>query len=90
MSRFALSRKEEESIIALCRTEALRACESQVGQGRTVSVSWACREEFKAMQKCMAPHMSEDKIDAAKVRFFREGGVPKPKPPPSQAGSTPP
>ncbi|GAA5929918.1 hypothetical protein JCM10213_002821 [Rhodosporidiobolus nylandii] len=96
MSRFALSRKEEESIIALCRTEALRACESQVGrfsacaEGRTVSVSWACREEFKAMQKCMAPHMSEDKIDAAKVRFFREGGVPKPKPPPSQAGSTPP
>ncbi|GAA6037870.1 hypothetical protein JCM8097_005079 [Rhodosporidiobolus ruineniae] len=89
MSRFALSRKEEEKIIALCKTEALRACEIDVSrfsacaEGRTVSVSWACRQEFKAMQACMAPHMSEEKIDAAKVRFFREGGVPTPRPAPS-------
>ncbi|GAA5971861.1 hypothetical protein JCM11641_001545 [Rhodosporidiobolus odoratus] len=93
MSRFALSRKEEESIIALCRTEALRSCETQVSrfsacaEGRTISVSWSCREQFREMQKCMSPHMSEEKIDAAKVRFFREGGVPKPKPAPSQVAA---
>ncbi|GAA6046377.1 hypothetical protein JCM3770_004890 [Rhodotorula araucariae] len=90
MSRFALSRKEEEAIVSLCRTEALRACESDVAkfsacsEGRTISVTWACREQFRAMQRCMSPHMSEDKLDAAKRRFFQEGGVPKPAPPPSQ------
>ncbi|BGP47171.1 hypothetical protein JCM10450v2_003023 [Rhodotorula kratochvilovae] len=91
MSRFALSRKEEEAIVSLCRTEALRACEVDVAQfsacseGRTISVTWACRKQFRAMQKCMAPHMSEDKLDAAKRRFFQEGGVPKPAPPPTKA-----
>ncbi|GAA5904756.1 hypothetical protein JCM6882_008366 [Rhodosporidiobolus microsporus] len=84
MSRFAISRKEEESIITFCRTEALRACEVEVArfsacaEGRTISVSWACRKQFSEMQKCMIPHMSEEKLDAAKLRFFREGGLPKP------------
>ncbi|BGP31211.1 hypothetical protein JCM10296v2_002975 [Rhodotorula toruloides] len=86
MSRFALSRKEEEAIVALCKTEALRACEADVAnfsacaQGRTVSVAWSCREQFRAMQACMKPHMSEEKIDAAKRRFFQQGGLPKPAP----------
>ncbi|BGP39071.1 hypothetical protein JCM10449v2_003009 [Rhodotorula kratochvilovae] len=86
MSRFALSRKEEEAIVSLCRTEALRACEVDVAQfsacseGRTISVTWACRKQFRAMQ-----NMSEDKLDAAKRRFFQEGGVPKPAPPPTKA-----
>ncbi|GAA5889750.1 hypothetical protein JCM8208_001122 [Rhodotorula glutinis] len=90
MSRFALSRKEEEAIISLCRTEALRACEIDVSnfsacsEGRTISVTWACRDQFKAMQRCMSPHMSEDKLDAAKRRFFQEGAVPKPAPLPSK------
>ncbi|GAA5854573.1 hypothetical protein JCM8547_004892 [Rhodosporidiobolus lusitaniae] len=84
MSRFALSRKEEEAIEKLCKAEALRACQIQVAnfstcaEGRTVSVTWACRKQFKEMQACMSPHMSEEKLDAAKVRFFREGGVPTP------------
>lgn len=30
MSRFALSRKEEDSILSLCRTEALKACQAEV------------------------------------------------------------
>ncbi|GAA5822024.1 hypothetical protein JCM11251_004830 [Rhodosporidiobolus azoricus] len=83
MSRFAISRKEEEKIIEHCKTEALRACEAQVvkftdcAAGRTISVSWACRKQFAEMNKCMIPHMSEEKIDAAKLRFFREGGLPK-------------
>ncbi|BGP39041.1 hypothetical protein JCM10450v2_002998 [Rhodotorula kratochvilovae] len=82
MSRFALSRKEEEAIVSLCRTEALQF--SACSEGRTISVTWACRKQFRAMQKCMAPHMSEDKLDAAKRRFFQEGGVPKPAPPPTK------
>ena len=30
MSRFALSRKEEDTILSLCRTEALKACQAEV------------------------------------------------------------
>jgi hypothetical protein len=76
---------------------------SSCAEGRTVSVSWSCRQQFKEMQECMKPQfvlftpffslssrcfddscriptsfnpysMSEEKIDAAKVRWFREGG----------------
>ncbi|GAA5986896.1 hypothetical protein JCM10908_000943 [Rhodotorula pacifica] len=90
MSRFALSRKEEDSILSLCRTEALKACQTEVGnfsacsEGRTVSVTWACRKQFRAMQNCMSPHMSEEKLDEAKRRFFREGGLPKDAVPPTK------
>ncbi|POY74153.1 hypothetical protein BMF94_2965 [Rhodotorula taiwanensis] len=94
MSRFALSRKEEDSILSLCRTEALRACQTEVSnfsacsEGRTISVTWACREQFRAMQNCMSPHcfnsMSEAKLDEAKRRFFREGGLPKEATPPQK------
>ncbi|GAA5837787.1 hypothetical protein JCM5353_008283 [Sporobolomyces roseus] len=78
MSRYALSRKEEEKIIAECKSNAIKQCDEVVREftdcasGRTISVSWACRGPFKAMQNCMKPHMSEDKLDAAKRRWFQD------------------
>ncbi|GAA5927546.1 uncharacterized protein JCM15063_005929 [Sporobolomyces koalae] len=78
MSRYALSRKEEEKIIAECKSNAIKQCDAVVrdftdcAAGRTISVSWACRSQFKEMQKCMKPHMSEEKLDAAKRKWFQE------------------
>ncbi|GAA5892922.1 uncharacterized protein JCM6883_007514 [Sporobolomyces salmoneus] len=78
MSRYALSRKEEEKIIAECKSQAIKQCDEVVREftdcaaGRTISVSWACRGPFKAMQNCMKPHMSEEKLDAAKRKWFQE------------------
>ncbi|CEQ40508.1 SPOSA6832_02122, partial [Sporobolomyces salmonicolor] len=86
MSRYALSRKEEEGIVAQCRSDAIRQCEPVVAafttcaEGRTISVSWACRSQFKEMQKCMSPLMSEDRIDAAKRKWFQEAAQAKPPP----------
>ncbi|GAA6063953.1 hypothetical protein JCM10212_004908 [Sporobolomyces blumeae] len=78
MSRYALSRKEEEKIIAECKSNAIKQCDPDVraftdcASGKTISVSWLCRTQFKNMQNCMKPHMSEDKIDAAKRKWFQE------------------
>lgn len=38
MSRFALSRKEEDTILSLCRTEALKACQAEVASQSPTTV----------------------------------------------------
>ncbi|KAI5474983.1 cytochrome c oxidase biogenesis protein Cmc1-like protein [Pseudohyphozyma bogoriensis] len=77
-ARFALSRSEEDKLVKKCQSEALKLCEKPVGaftkcaEGRTVTVAWSCRTEFKAMQDCMAIYMTQDRIDDAKMKFLKE------------------
>ncbi|KDE09089.1 hypothetical protein MVLG_00806 [Microbotryum lychnidis-dioicae p1A1 Lamole] len=81
--QYALSRNEEAKVLAQCKIDALRHCEvetasfSECAEGRTVSVAWKCRQQFRVMQACMAVHMTEEKQDQAKLRYLedRRGGV---------------
>ncbi|KAM0746527.1 hypothetical protein T439DRAFT_329637 [Meredithblackwellia eburnea MCA 4105] len=76
--RFALSRAEEAKVLKEHQANALKLCEVDVqafascAQGRTISVTWSCRTQFKQMQACMAQYMTPDKIDEAKLHFLRE------------------
>ncbi|SCZ98710.1 BZ3500_MvSof-1268-A1-R1_Chr7-1g09247 [Microbotryum saponariae] len=49
-----------------------RTAFSECAQGRTVSVAWKCRQQFRVMQA-----MTEEKQDQAKLRYLenRRGGV---------------
>ncbi|KAM6498227.1 hypothetical protein JOM56_006175 [Amanita muscaria] len=55
----ALSRREEETLLKATKARALKECDSVVkefaacAEGRTVSVSWACRDKLKVVQDCM-------------------------------------
>ncbi|SCV70895.1 BQ2448_3657 [Microbotryum intermedium] len=76
--QYALSRNEEAKVLAQCKIDALRHCEveaatfSECADGRTVSVAWKCRKQFRAMQA-----MTEEKQDQAKLRYLqdRRGGI---------------
>ncbi|KAI0257585.1 hypothetical protein BJV78DRAFT_1116396 [Lactifluus subvellereus] len=54
-----LSRREEDTLLKTTKAQALKECDSLVkafadcAAGRTVSVAWACREKFQAVQECM-------------------------------------
>ncbi|KAF8581060.1 hypothetical protein K439DRAFT_1355155 [Ramaria rubella] len=54
-----LSRREEEALLKSTKARALKECDHVVKEfaecatGRTISVSWACREQHKEVQKCM-------------------------------------
>ncbi|KAI9572851.1 hypothetical protein HD554DRAFT_2014585 [Boletus coccyginus] len=55
----ALSRREEETLLKTTKARALKECDpvvkefAQCAQGRTLSVAWACRHKYKALQECM-------------------------------------
>ncbi|KAA1468165.1 hypothetical protein DENSPDRAFT_857121 [Dentipellis sp. KUC8613] len=54
-----LSRREEETLMKTTKARALRECDpivkefAECATGRTVSVAWACRAKYKAIQDCM-------------------------------------
>ncbi|KAI9460910.1 hypothetical protein BJY52DRAFT_1117568 [Lactarius psammicola] len=54
-----LSRREEDTLLKTTKAHALKGCDPLVkafadcAAGRTVSVAWACREKFKAVQDCI-------------------------------------
>ncbi|KAG2752298.1 hypothetical protein P692DRAFT_20724051 [Suillus brevipes Sb2] len=55
----ALSRREEDTLLKTTKARALAECDPIVKEfancatGRTVSVAWACRDKYKALQECM-------------------------------------
>ncbi|KAG2129891.1 hypothetical protein DEU56DRAFT_816047 [Suillus clintonianus] len=55
----ALSRREEDTLLKTTKSRALAECDPVVKEfadcatGRTLSVAWACRGKYKALQECM-------------------------------------
>ncbi|KAG0708990.1 hypothetical protein DFH29DRAFT_794373 [Suillus ampliporus] len=55
----ALSRREEDTLLKTTKARALAECDTIVKEfadcatGRTLSVAWACRGKYKALQECM-------------------------------------
>ncbi|KAG1783819.1 hypothetical protein EV702DRAFT_957600 [Suillus placidus] len=55
----ALSRREEDTLLKTTKARALAECDAIVKEfadcatGRTLSVAWACRDKYKALQECM-------------------------------------
>ncbi|KAH8100601.1 hypothetical protein BXZ70DRAFT_893158 [Cristinia sonorae] len=54
-----LSRREEETLLKSTKARALKECDpvvkefAECASGRTISVAWACRGKYKALQECM-------------------------------------
>ncbi|PCH33513.1 hypothetical protein WOLCODRAFT_61139 [Wolfiporia cocos MD-104 SS10] len=54
-----LSRREEETLLKTAKTKALKECDTVVKEfadcatGRTLTVAWACKDKYKAVQDCM-------------------------------------
>ncbi|KIP12610.1 hypothetical protein PHLGIDRAFT_61642 [Phlebiopsis gigantea 11061_1 CR5-6] len=54
-----LSRREEETLAKTTKEQALKECDpvvkafAECATGRILSVAWACRDKYKAVQECM-------------------------------------
>ncbi|EIW72724.1 hypothetical protein M231_07205 [Tremella mesenterica] len=72
----ALSRREEESVMELAKSQALKACDDLVrafahcAEGRTFSLPFACRTHLNAMQGCMREYMTQDRLDDMKLDYI--------------------
>ncbi|EHS63921.1 hypothetical protein MJO28_003649 [Puccinia striiformis f. sp. tritici] len=71
-----LSRREEDEFQKRIKLAALKQCDPVVAafascsSTRTISVAWACRKEWKAVQECMQIHMTEEKLDLARREYM--------------------
>ncbi|GJE85989.1 cytochrome C oxidase biogenesis Cmc1-like protein [Phanerochaete sordida] len=73
----ALSRREEEALVKTTKEKALKECDpvvkafAECATGRTVSVAWACRSKYKAVQDCMAIHNGPERLATVREEYLR-------------------
>ncbi|KAG8981561.1 hypothetical protein FRB94_009452 [Tulasnella sp. JGI-2019a] len=73
-----LSRREEEALVKATKTRALKECEGLVTEfancatGRTVSVVWACKDQLRAMQTCVAQYTNPDNMDDLRADYMKQ------------------
>lgn len=71
-----LSRREEDEFQKRIKLKALEHCDPLVAafascsSSRTISVAWACRQEWKAVQTCMKEYMTEEKVDEVRREYM--------------------
>eukprot|EP00163_Fabomonas_tropica_P011268 TRINITY_DN2191_c0_g1_i2.p2 TRINITY_DN2191_c0_g1~~TRINITY_DN2191_c0_g1_i2.p2 ORF type:complete len:106 (+),score=19.69 TRINITY_DN2191_c0_g1_i2:124-441(+) len=72
--RRGLKDMEKNAIIENMKKEAMKECKpfvdafAECAQGRTLSVAWACRPAFRAMNKCVEDYNTVDRLE----RMFNE------------------
>ncbi|GMK60035.1 hypothetical protein CspeluHIS016_0902520 [Cutaneotrichosporon spelunceum] len=72
----ALSRREEEDVQAQLKKDALAACSDLVrefadcARGRTITMPFKCGAQHEAMNACTKVHMTEERLDAAKLDYI--------------------
>ncbi|KAI0702503.1 hypothetical protein BC835DRAFT_1411054 [Cytidiella melzeri] len=73
----ALSRREEDALIKATKARALKECDPVVkafadcAEGRTITVAWACKEKYKAVQECMLEFTGAGPMSVARQEYLR-------------------
>ncbi|KAF8995498.1 hypothetical protein BDQ17DRAFT_1365697 [Cyathus striatus] len=73
----ALSRREEEALLKTTKARALKECDLVVkafadcASGRTISVTWACRDKLKVVQDCMVQFTGPEPMEKVRVEYLR-------------------
>jgi len=81
----ALSRREEDTLQRSAKARALKECDAIVqdfaecATGRTVSVAWACRDKYSAVQNCMLRFTGPDAMDTVRKEYLRLRDQPSPQ-----------
>lgn len=72
-----LSRREEETLAKTTKEQALKECDpvvkafAECATGRILSVAWACRDKYKAVQECMVIHNTPERLAIVKEEYLR-------------------
>jgi len=73
----ALSRREEDALLKSTKARALKECDSLVkdfaecAAGRTVSVVWACRTKYQAVQHCLLQYTGPEAMNVVRTEYLR-------------------
>lgn len=72
----ALSRREEDTLSKTVKTRALKECDAFVrafaecATGRTVTVTWACRDKYSALQQCMLRYTGPEPMERVRLEYL--------------------
>ncbi|PVF98948.1 hypothetical protein CPB86DRAFT_774534 [Serendipita vermifera] len=75
-----LSRREEDALMKSTKAKALKECDDIVkafascAAGRTVSVVWACKDEYKAVQNCMKTYTNPQRMEELRREYKAQLG----------------
>jgi len=73
----ALSRREEDTLMKTTKARALKECDpivkefAECATGRTISVAWACRDKYKAVQDCMVQYTGSTPMNTVREEYLR-------------------
>ncbi|KIJ51048.1 hypothetical protein M422DRAFT_158771 [Sphaerobolus stellatus SS14] len=69
-----LSRREEEALYKATKARALKECDDYVKDcttGRTISVAWACRGQYRDLQNCILQYTNPENMEILKAEYVR-------------------
>jgi len=73
----ALSRREEETLMKATKARAMNECDlivkafADCATGRTITVAWACRQKYKAVQDCMLQFTGPEPMEQVRAEYLR-------------------
>lgn len=76
MEDINVPQKVEAALRYKMRTEAMRRCEHKVQEysdcssNRTLSIIWACREQFNALNDCCAQYTTKEILNEHKRQYL--------------------
>mmetsp|Transcript_21163 Transcript_21163/g.35494 ORF Transcript_21163/g.35494 Transcript_21163/m.35494 type:complete len:90 (-) Transcript_21163:321-590(-) len=71
--------KAEEALRSLMKTDALKKCDAacreyaECSHDRTITVVWACREQFAALNDCLKQQTTDEVLMEYKKKWVQEG-----------------
>eukprot|EP00250_Pteridium_aquilinum_P026820 c33647_g1_i1 orf=81-350(+) len=73
-----LKKKVEEALRSKMKAKALRECDALAAKyaectsGRTLSVVWTCRPQFKLLNECLHQYTNDDVLEEYKKKYALE------------------
>ncbi|XP_065854183.1 uncharacterized protein [Euphorbia lathyris] len=73
-----VKKKEEEALRHKMKQKALKECDqltsklAQCSSGRTISVVWKCREQFKELNACLHQYTNDAVLEEMKKAYMLE------------------
>lgn len=78
-SEILVSTKVEEAFIFRMKQAAMQKCKQQAKayaeccKSRSISIAWACRQQFGELNSCVALHTGEPTLNELKARWIHAG-----------------
>mmetsp|Transcript_10192 Transcript_10192/g.21255 ORF Transcript_10192/g.21255 Transcript_10192/m.21255 type:complete len:95 (+) Transcript_10192:137-421(+) len=79
MADLEVPMKAEEALRSMMKADALKKCRdfckdyAECSRDRTVSVIWACSDQFSALNSCLKTHTTKEVLEDYKKKWVADG-----------------